>query len=125
MFVKKLQGCEEIIANDGCRLREVLHPDRDGVDVPYSLAMAWVDPGQATLPHRLQDQTELYSIVRGRGRMHIGAESTEVEEGDSILVPRASVQWIENTGVEVLQFTCLVSPPWKPEDDVRVDADSA
>ena len=50
MFIKRLDDCEEIIANDGCRLKEVLHADRDALDLPYSLAFAWVDPGKAPLP---------------------------------------------------------------------------
>ena len=119
MLIKRLRDCTEIIANDGCRLREVLHPANDAADVSYSLAYAWVDPGQATLPHRLRAQIEVYSILRGRGRMHIGDEEADVEEGDSIVIPAGSVQWIENTGAETLFFTATVSPPWRAEDDIR------
>ena len=73
MFIKRLDDCEEIIANDGCRLKEVLHADRDALDLPYSLAFAWVDPGKATLPHKLASQDEVYTIFKGSGIMHIGA----------------------------------------------------
>ena len=40
MLIKRLDNCEEIIANDGCRLKAVLHADRDGVELPYSLVFA-------------------------------------------------------------------------------------
>jgi mannose-6-phosphate isomerase-like protein (cupin superfamily) len=121
MLIKRLRDCPEIVANDGCRLRELLHPEHDASAVPYSLAFAWVDPGQATLPHKLRGQTEVYSILRGRGRMHIGGEEEDVAEGDSIVIPAASVQWIENTGTETLFFAAIVSPPWRAKDDVRVE----
>lgn len=119
MLRKRTGDCREITANDGCRLREILHPDRDGVDVPYSLAVARVEPGGATLPHRLLAQSELYWILEGRGTMHVGDASARVEEGEAILVPPGVVQWIENSGSDELRFTVTVSPPWRAEDDVR------
>ncbi len=121
MLIKKLTDCEEIIANDGCRLREALHPDHDKADVSYSLAFAWVDPGQSTLHHKLVQQTEVYSILRGKGRMHIGDEEADVGAGDTIVIPEGEVQWIDNTGDDVLYFAAIVSPPWQAEDDVRTD----
>ena len=63
MLVKKLKRCAEIVANDGCRLREVLHPERDGVDLPFSQAVAWVDPGEATHPHRFDSNESLSTQV--------------------------------------------------------------
>ncbi len=120
MLVKKLANCAEIIANDGCRLRETLHPDSDPVGLPYSFAFAWVDPGERTYPHSLRRQTEVYVILRGSGRMHIDDEAEDVEFGDSIVIPVGSNQWIENTGPEALWFAALVSPPWQAEDDVRI-----
>ena len=120
MLIKSLESSTEIIANDGCRLREVLHPDRDPVDLPYSLAFARVDSGQSTYPHLLKAQTEVYTILEGRGRMHIGDETRDVQAGDSVVIPPTSSQWIENTGEGVLRFTALVSPPWRAEDDVRL-----
>ena len=118
MLIKRLDDCEEIIANDGCRLKEVLHADRDGVELPYSLAFAWVDPGKATLPHKLASQDEVYTIFRGSGVMHIGQEEAEVSAGDTIHIPAGSSQWIENTGSGELYFSALVSPPWRAEDDL-------
>jgi mannose-6-phosphate isomerase-like protein (cupin superfamily) len=120
MLIKRLGDCPEILANDGCRLRELLHPDRDDAELGYSLALAWVDPGEKTLPHKLRAQTEVYLILRGSGRMHIEDETSELSEGDTVVIPRGAVQWIENAGEGVLQFAALVSPPWRAEDDVRV-----
>ena len=87
MLIKRMDACEEIVANDGCRLRELLHPDRDEADVGYSVALAWVDPGERTLPHVLRNQTEVYLVLQGTGRMHIGDDSAGVAEGDLVVVP--------------------------------------
>ena len=59
-------------------------------------------------------------IIEGRGRMHIGDETRDVQAGDSVVIPPTSSQWIENTGEGVLRFTALVSPPWRAADDVRL-----
>lgn len=120
MLIKPLASCREIIANDGCRLREVLHPDHDAAAVSYSLAIAWVDPGTATHPHVLA-QTEVYYLIRGQGRMHIGDEVRAVGPGDTVVIPSGLPQWIENPGSDVLEFAAIVSPPWRAADDRRVE----
>ena len=46
MFVKKILDCDAFVANDGCTIRELLHPENDAIDLPYSLALATVDIGK-------------------------------------------------------------------------------
>ena len=120
MLVRRSSECEEITANDGCRLRELLHPDKDGSGLPYSLAVASVRPGERTLPHLLTDETEVYYVVSGTGRMHVGAEESELGPGDAVVIPVGTEQWIECRGDEPLQFVALVSPPWQVDHDQRV-----
>jgi mannose-6-phosphate isomerase-like protein (cupin superfamily) len=120
MLIKRLEDCPEITANDGCQLRELLHPDRDDVDIRHSLALAWVQPGEATKPHRLANQIEIYLILDGAGRMHIGDEQDDVVAGDTVVIPRGETQWIECRGEETLFLAAIVDPPWQAEDDVRV-----
>jgi len=121
MLVSRKDDAEEITANDGCRLRELLHPRRDGSGLPYSLAVARVEPGRRTHPHRLTAETEVYYVVGGEGRMHVGGEESMLREGDAVVIPAGAVQWIECAGAEPLEFLALVSPPWHPDHDVRVE----
>ena len=124
MLIRGMKSCAEIVANDGCRLRELLHPGKDGSGIPYSLALAWVEPGLATFPHRLTGETEVYLILAGSGRMHIGDESADLQAGDAVVIPPGARQWIECTSPGGLQFAALVSPPWRADHDVRDDAGS-
>ena len=119
MLIKHEKDCEEIIANDGCRLRELLHPERDPAAISYSFAIAYVEPEKSTYRHYLR-QSEVYYILQGIGRMHVGNETQEVQVGDAIYIPKETEQWIENIGENVLVFAALVSPPWRAEDDVRL-----
>ena len=120
MFVKNINDCPAFTANDGCQIREWLHPFNDAVELPYSIATAFVAAGQSSYKHRLK-QAEVYLIMQGEGVMHVDAEEKNVITGDSVLIPANSIQWIENTGTDELRFIAIVSPPWREEDDLRLE----
>lgn len=119
MLIKRTRDCNEFTANDDSRLRELLHPHSDGLDMPLSLAVARVEPGQQSCPHYLEP-VEVYYITEGRGLMHIGEQSAEVEPGDAVYVPAGATQWIENLGETDLVFVVICVPPWSEEGDVRL-----
>ncbi len=48
MLVQKLNACDEFIAGDSTRLRELLHPDKQPLALQYSLAHATL-PGEKHL----------------------------------------------------------------------------
>jgi len=116
MLIKRLKDCKEITAGDRTRLRELLHPARHAVALRYSLAVAWLALGARSRVHRLKT-AEVYYIVRGTGGMHIDEEAAEVTTGDAVYIPPGSVQWLENTGEEEIEFLCIVDPAWRPEDE--------
>ena len=73
MLVRTLEECKTFSAGDKSLLKEILHPGRQDLDIRYSLAWATVKPGQKTLAHTLTC-AEVYYIISGQGRMHIGSE---------------------------------------------------
>lgn len=117
MFIRRLEDCPEFIAGDACHLRELLNAKTDNRAYRYSLARAVVKPGIKTKPHSLKT-SEVYYILEGKGRMHIGEESGEVAPGDCIDIPPRAIQWIENTGNTDLVFLCIVDPAWCAADEV-------
>ncbi|MEQ8496112.1 MAG: cupin domain-containing protein [Gammaproteobacteria bacterium] len=119
MFTKSLSDCESLIANDGCKVWEILHPKNDAVALPYSFALAEVAVGEHSYRHRLE-QVEVYYVLAGRGLMHIDDEVRELEAGDAVVIPPRAVQWIENLGTVPLRFIAVVSPPWCAADDERL-----
>ncbi len=114
--LKHIRDLKQIVAGDKCFLREIFHPQRDESPEGYSLAYAYVEGGGRTVRHYL-NQVENYYILEGTGKMHIDDEEFHVEKGHSFLVPARSVQWIENTGKDRLEFLVIVSPPWTREDE--------
>ena len=116
MFIKDLNACELFSAGDATHLRELLHPDKADLKINYSLAHAVVNPGQASLRHRLRT-SEVYYILEGRGLMHINDETAPVWPGQAIYIPPHAVQYIHNTGSADLVFLCIVDPAWRQEDE--------
>ncbi len=116
MFIKDLQHCEEFIAGDNSRLRELLHPDKADIAIRYSLAHAVIKPGSASTPHMLRT-SEVYYILEGEGIMHINEESARVSPGQAVYIPSHARQYIKNTGSSDLIFLCIVDPAWRREDE--------
>jgi mannose-6-phosphate isomerase-like protein (cupin superfamily) len=116
MLIQKLENCPEFVAGDGTFLRELLHPDKQAIDLRYSLAQAIVPSGQTSIAHALTT-SEVYYILSGRGEMFIEQEAQAVEPGDAIYIPPNAKQYIHNSGTEPLVFICIVDPAWRPEDE--------
>jgi mannose-6-phosphate isomerase-like protein (cupin superfamily) len=116
MIIKSLANVADIAAGDASRLKELLHPDKESLDIGYSLAHAVVKRGERTLPHRLAS-SEVYFVLQGRGLIRVDAEVAEVEAGQAVYIPPGAVQSIENTGPDDLAFLCIVDPAWRAEDE--------
>lgn len=117
MIKKSIASLPEILAGDHTLLKEVLHPEKDAIALNFSLAHAIIKPNSASLPHRLQHQSETYYILKGEGKIQIEEESATLKKDDTVLVPAGALQAVENTGKENLEFLCIVSPPWTENDE--------
>jgi mannose-6-phosphate isomerase-like protein (cupin superfamily) len=116
MLVQKLNACAEFMAGDGTQLRELLHPDKQAVDLRYSLAHAILPAGESSTLHSLAT-SEVYYIISGIGEMHVDGENQLVEAGDAVYIPPNAKQFICNCGTEPLVFICIVDPAWRKEDE--------
>jgi mannose-6-phosphate isomerase-like protein (cupin superfamily) len=116
MFLKRLKDCREFTAGDGSILRELLHPEKEDLQISYSLAYAKVAKGQKTKPHKLKS-CEVYYITAGSGLMHINEKAFEVGPDSAIYIQPGARQYIENTGNSDLIFLCIVDPAWRKEDE--------
>jgi mannose-6-phosphate isomerase-like protein (cupin superfamily) len=117
-----LTDCPEFVGGDDSLLRELLHPDKSDLAMRYSLAHATVKPGERTRPHRLRT-AEVYYILKGRGRMHIDKETSEVGTDCAVYIPPGSTQCIENLGTTSLVFLCIVDPAWRARDEEILEDD--
>jgi mannose-6-phosphate isomerase-like protein (cupin superfamily) len=113
-----LNECVEFIAGDDTILREILHPDKHAVELRYSLAHFRVLPGKKTKKHSLKT-SEIYYIISGKGRMHIGEKEFEVSAHDTVYIPPHSIQFIENLSkTEEIVALCIVDPAWRKDNEI-------
>lgn len=118
MLKRSISNTAVFTAGDLTQIREVLHPkNEEGLSASYSLAFATLEPGEASLPHILQERSEVYVIVNGHGRAWINDEQSELEPGDVLYIPAGARQHVENIGTGQLGFWCIVSPPWSADDE--------
>jgi len=119
MLIHDLRHAHYFTAGDGTTLCEWLHPAREDnhLHITYSLAHAMLRPGEASRPHRLRTSSEVFVIMGGEGTISVDDETAPVAPGRAVYVPPGAVQHLRNTGSEDLIFICLVSPPWRTEDE--------
>lgn len=111
---KEVKG---FIAGDKTQIKELLHPEKNDVDIHYSIAHATVAPGEASIPHILK-YSEVYYILNGAGKVHVDTAEKVLKTGDLVYIPPNANQWIENVGTDALIFICIVSPPWNPDCEI-------
>ncbi len=116
MFVKRVAECPEFIAGDDTRLREILHPTNDPVQIGYSIASARLAIGEASTPHRLRS-SETYYVLQGKAKFYIDDDIQEAGKDTVVYVPANALQFVENISSEELVVLCIVEPFWKASDE--------
>lgn len=116
MLVRNVSDCEMFIAGDNTQLRELLHPDKQPIELRYSLAHAVVPVGETSIDHSLTT-SEVYYILSGQGEMYIDGETRSVGPGDAIYIPPKARQFIRNMGQEPIVFVCIVDPAWRAANE--------
>ena len=70
------------------------------------------------VPHRHDHHDLLVVMLRGHGRMRIGADEQPVGEGSSLYVPRGSVHAFHNESAEPAVAYAVYLPPFDGRDRV-------
>ncbi len=117
-MIKKLAESPCFEAGDKTHLREILHPTNDGLDTNFSIAHAYLEVGEFSLPHRLIKSSETYHILSGQGEIWVDGTPVTVAVGDTYYIAPNQLQSVRNTGQECLAFLCIVSPPWTADDEI-------
>ncbi len=109
------------VTKDGSTIRELLHPERHGVE-RQSLAEARVPVGARTILHRHHRSEELYHICAGEAVMTLGEAQFEVRAGDSVCIAPGTAHGLRNTGTEELVLLCCCTPAYDDDDTELLEA---
>jgi mannose-6-phosphate isomerase-like protein (cupin superfamily) len=72
-------------------------------------------PVDSEQPVHSHQPEQCYYIIKGKGRMTLGADTEEVQAGDAIYVPSNSMHGIKNIGTCALEYLTANSPAFSPE----------
>ncbi len=71
-----------------------------------------VPPGERVRPaHSHPNGEEVIYIIRGSGRVLVGADVSPVRAGTAVLFPRGVVHMLHNTGPDEMKVVCFFAPP--------------
>ncbi len=108
---KKVSNTPSFTAGDATVIKEILHPKKENLTLPYSLAHGSLEGGKSSLPHTLQND-ELYYILKGECIIYIDDNEVLVKANEVLLVKKNARQYVRNVKDEKLTFLCIVNPPW-------------
>jgi uncharacterized cupin superfamily protein len=80
-------------------------------DGPFGARFWRLAPGQASTRHRHQEQTELYVVLEGTGRMRIDDQSLSLSPLSTILVEAGTVRQVFNDTDEDALWLVVGTPP--------------
>ncbi|MER6444047.1 cupin domain-containing protein [Streptomyces venezuelae] len=92
----------------GCTFRRVLPWGLAGPS-ETGMAICTVPPATRTVPHSHPDFEHFY-VARGRGRIHVDGESTDIGPGDAFVVIAMQVHHFETTDTNELEMVSIWSP---------------
>lgn len=105
----------EFMTDERCSITELLNlPESPDA----SLALARVAPGVTTRLHAVTGTREVYVILSGTGIVEVDGRAAPVSPGDRVVIPAGVPQRITATGGTTLEFHCLCTPRFRPENYV-------
>jgi mannose-6-phosphate isomerase-like protein (cupin superfamily) len=121
VFIRKSSDLKPFVTKDKSLIREFFHPlhepsEQVPKDIPFSIALATVKPGQKTLKHIHETSTEFYYITRGTGTIQLNSKKQPIEEHTLICIPAKTKHTVTNTGKENMFILCICNPPYTHED---------
>jgi quercetin dioxygenase-like cupin family protein len=94
----------------GRDLRWLITPDASGSNYSSTLIID-VPKGSTVKPaHAHPDGEEVIYIVKGKGRVWIDGEVSEVVQGSAVLFKKGSVHMLQNSGEEDMKVICFFAP---------------
>jgi quercetin dioxygenase-like cupin family protein len=81
----------------------------------FALRRFIMQPGGGIPNHTNTVEHEQF-VLKGRARIGIGGEVTEVAAGDVVFIPAGTPHWYEVQGEETFEFLCIV-----PNQPDRID----
>lgn len=117
IICRSLSNCTYLNEPGNIHVAELLNPgnvDND-IDLDYSIAHSFVEPGESIAPH-LMKNPEVHYILEGEGILYIDGIPVELCQDQLIYIPAGAIQTTYNTGNTTLKFLAINQPAWSKEN---------
>ena len=115
---------EPYLTLDGSLIWEFIRPESHG-SRKLSLALAEVESGTATRPHRHVNSEEVYYVLSGEGELTVADELEHLRPGEAALIRAGDVHSIRCLSAEPLRILCCCAPPYRHEDTELLEGPAA
>ena len=115
MIVINRQHAKILRTPHGSEIRPLIDRSTSGIEL-CSLAEEVLPVGAAVGRHHHAETEEIYYVLRGSGRMTVGALTREVATGDAIFIPRGETHALENTGSAEMTILLVCGPAYNIAD---------
>lgn len=121
MLIRKRSDLKPFVTKDKSIVREFFHPLHETSkeapkNIPFSIALATVKPGNKTLRHIHETSAEFYYVTRGIGIIRLNSRKASLEENTLAYIPAGTKHTVTNTGAEDLLILCICNPPYTHAD---------
>lgn len=107
----------EFYFKEGCYIEEWLnHPDNPDM----SVAQVRVAPHSLTKLHALNNTSERYVILSGKGLVTVGGKSWAVQDKDVVEIAPGQTQKIANQSDQDLTFLAICTPRFEEENYLEI-----
>lgn len=117
IYIRREEGCSEIHDNPGERIYELVGRKNGEFD-KFSIAIVKIDVDHFSERHYHKKAEESYLILKGEGRIVVDEEEWTLTPGDFVRIEAKKVHQIFSK--TPLEFLCICTPAWTPEDMIRV-----
>ena len=90
-------------------ISRILLQEGDVPGVGLTVTRVEVAPGSRQRLH-YHDAEQVYLVLEGRGKMRVGDEEREVEQGDLLYIPSGMPHGIQNVANEPLEYVSAATP---------------
>ena len=91
------------------------------VNLNYSIGFISVESKNQTIPHRLSKRSEYIFVNHGEAEILTGNSTLYAKAGESVIIPKDSLQSIKSSGNNVLSYLSIISPAYTDESVISKD----
>lgn len=123
MTIVNRQRTKVLRTPHGSEIRPLIDRTTSTIEL-CSLAEEVLPVGASVGRHHHVETEEIYYVLRGAGRMTVGAETRDVTTGDAVFIPRGATHTLQNTGIEEMTILLVCGPAYSIADHLMEDTKS-